>query len=108
MTLLDQLLQWGIDLKLTVAGFAGGAVREFFFGAGGGGWKAWSNWTASIIGGGLTATYAGAQAAHLTGFSEPFSGFAVGAAAIFVAQGITSFAKAWSSKQQGDFKNRSP
>jgi hypothetical protein len=94
MSILEQL---GLDSKLLVAGFSGGAVREFFYGQR----SDWFGWVGSTIGGALTSNYVGPFAAHLSGLAEPLAGFVVGAGAVFVLQGILSAVKGWTAKQSG-------
>lgn len=94
---MNVLEQFGLDSRLLVAGFSGGAVREFFFGSRGD----WFGWVGSTVGGALTSNYVGPPAAHFTGTQEAFAGFAVGATAIFVIQGLISATKVWAKRQNG-------
>lgn len=93
----DTLLQFGIDIKMIIAGFCGGVVHTFVF-------RQTDPYTAigSIVAGIVTANYVAASAAKSFGISDGFAGFAVGLSAMAVCQGIVTAAKQFKVSRGGN------
>jgi len=86
----DFLALLGINLKILIAGFAGGVANSFVF-------KKSKPWAiiGSIVVGGLAANYIGPTTAKLLGTSESFMAFVIGLAGMAICQGIAESAWSW-------------
>lgn len=84
----ELLLGIGIDIKIVIAGFAGGVVHTFFF-------KQVDPYTVvgSIVSGAFTANYLAEILAKLSGYSVGACGFIAGFGSMALIQGIVSVVK---------------
>jgi hypothetical protein len=82
-TVVEFLTALGLDLKLIVAGFAGGVVHAFFF-------RQTDPYTVvgSIMSGVFAANYLAIGLAKLSGFSIGTCGFVAGFGAMALTQGV--------------------
>lgn len=84
----DWLMKFGFDLKILIAGLAGGIVHTFFF-------KQTDPYTVigSILSGLLTANFIAPWVAELIKVSPSTTGFILGFGAMSIMQGLVSMIK---------------
>lgn len=91
------LVDLGINVTDLIAGFMGGVVRIFTFGA----VKPFEAAGAVLVGA-LTANYLAPSCAHYIGLPEAPAGFVVGLAGMQIVLTITAAVKNWRPKGTGD------